>query len=343
MLILGIESSCDETGAAIVHNGRIVIANALASQADVHARYGGVVPEVAARQQVLAIVPVIETALAQAGVTWDAIDAVAATYGPGLAGPLLVGLTAAKTIAMARNIPFLGINHLEAHIYANWLQQPGESFEEPRFPLLALLVSGAHSELIILRDHGQYEMLGHTRDDAAGEAFDKVARLIGLRYPGGPSIQQAASQWPTGKPLPLELPRAWIRGTYDFSFSGVKTAVMHLSRAAESRGESLDTIAVAAAFQESVVDVLATKTVQAARELNVASVVLAGGVAANMPLRERLQRDLALRKIPFRYPPIAWCTDNAAMIAGTAYFHFVKGERSPLSLDVNPQLALPLV
>ena len=342
MLVLGIESSCDETGAALVRDGRFVVANALASQAEVHARYGGVVPEVAARQQLAAILPVVEMALEQSGVGWDAIDAVAATFGPGLAGPLLVGLTAAKTIAFARQIPFIGVNHLEAHIYANWLQDDGAQAHAPRFPLLCLLVSGAHSELIAIRDHGDYRLLGQTRDDAAGEAFDKVARLLGLSYPGGPSIQQAAAEWPPDRTLPITLPRAWMRGTHDFSFSGVKTAVAQLVRHEQENGEDLDVPAVAAAFQESVVDVLATKTVAAARMEHAAEVVLAGGVAANLALRTRLARDLKRLRVPFRYPRIAWCTDNAAMIAGAAYFHLQRGERADLTLDVAPDLALPL-
>jgi N6-L-threonylcarbamoyladenine synthase len=340
MLVLGIESSCDETGAALVRDGRVILANALASQAEVHARYGGVVPEVAARQQLSAIIPVIETALAQAQVGWEAIDAIAATYGPGLAGPLLVGLTAAKTLAFARDLPFIGVNHLEAHIYANWLHTEAHSTQEdPRFPLLSLLVSGAHSELILIRAHGDYELLGQTRDDAAGEAFDKVARLLGLSYPGGPSIQAAAARWPTDQPLPLRLPRAWLKGTHDFSFSGIKTAVAQLVQ--RNQDAPLTVAAIAAAFQEAVVDVLATKTVAAARAVGAAEVALAGGVAANLPLRERLARDLQRASIPFRYPPIALCTDNAAMIAGTAYFHLHNGERSELSLDVTPALALP--
>jgi N6-L-threonylcarbamoyladenine synthase len=341
MLVLGIESSCDETGAALVYDGRKVIANALASQAELHAHYGGVVPEVAARHQLSAVLPVLETALNQASVGWDQIDAVAATYGPGLAGPLLVGLTAAKTIAFGRDLPFIGVNHLEAHIYANWLHSADEPEQPaPQFPLLSLLVSGGHSELLLIRAHGDYQILGQTRDDAAGEAFDKVARLLGLPYPGGPSLQKAAAQWPADKPLPLRLPRAWLRGTYDFSFSGLKTAVVNLVHASRERGEELDVSAIAAAFQESVVDVLVTKTVAVARELKVAEVALAGGVAANAALRQRLARDLARYHIPFRCPAIGWCTDNAAMIGGAAYFHLEHGECSPLTLDVAPALAL---
>src|SRR5437870_1515738 len=255
MLVLGIESSCDETGAALVKDGRYVLSNVVASQIEVHNRYGGVVPEVASRQQLATIIPVIETALDKAACTWEDVDAIAATYGPGLAGSLLVGLTVGKALALARNLPFLGVNHLEAHIYANWLRK-GEvpdaqatvntthttwDYEEgdPVFPLMCLVVSGAHSELVLVRGHGQYELLGRTRDDAAGEAFDKVARILGLSYPGGPAIQKAAQyaqekleqqgKSTTQALNAYRLPRSWLRGTYDFSFSGLKTAVLHLA------------------------------------------------------------------------------------------------------------------
>src|SRR5216684_5935761 len=253
MLILGIESSCDETGAAIIKDGRYLLSNVVASQAEIHDRYGGVVPEVASRQQLATIIPVIETALDQAACSWEDIDAVAATYGPGLAGSLLVGLTVGKAIALAHNLPFLGVNHLEAHIYANWLRGQTKSVSsqemddadweyqkgDPIFPLICLVISGAHSELVLVRGHGQYELLGRTRDDAAGEAFDKVARILGLSYPGGPSVQQAAQRAEEelqhqGKSITqalnmYRLPRSWLRGTYDFSFSGLKTAVLHLA------------------------------------------------------------------------------------------------------------------
>ncbi len=338
MLILGIESSCDETGVALVRDGHEVISNALASQAEVHARFGGVVPEVAARQQLMAFIPVLEVALAQAGVDWNGIDAVAATYGPGLAGPLLVGLTAAKSIAFARGLTFLGVNHLEAHLYANWLHRQGEPHHAPHFPVLSLLVSGAHSELIVIREHGRYALLGQTRDDAAGEAFDKVARMLGLSYPGGPSIQRSAATWPIDQPLPVKVPRAWLRGTNDFSFSGVKTYIANLLR----NPDHPPIAAIAAAFQEAIVDVLATKTVAAAKAIGAAEVVLAGGVAANVALRERLESDLRRLHISLRAPRIEWCTDNAAMIAGAAYYHLRRGESSDLSLDVLPSLALPL-
>ncbi|HEX9057641.1 MAG TPA: tRNA (adenosine(37)-N6)-threonylcarbamoyltransferase complex transferase subunit TsaD [Ktedonobacterales bacterium] len=362
MVILGIESSCDETGAAIVSNGRYIRANVVASQADLHARYGGVVPEVASRHQLEALVPVLETAFADAGVGWADIDAVAATYGPGLAGSLLVGLTGGKALAWARGLPFVGVNHLEAHIYANWLRAAdghapvlGRAEEDdielpgdPAFPILALVVSGAHTELVYIPRHGRYELLGQTRDDAAGEAFDKVGRLLGLGYPGGPAIQRAAATWPVGRDNLYQLPRAWIRGTYDFSFSGLKTAVLRLTEAerAAHGGDAgaLDatTVAgIAAAFQTAVVDVLAAKTVQAARELGVRQVLLAGGVAANVALRTRLKTELSDLRIALSRPAIELCTDNAAMIAAAAYFHLRLGEAHGFDLDVAPGLQLP--
>jgi N6-L-threonylcarbamoyladenine synthase len=372
MRVLAIESSCDETGAAIVEDGRIIHANIVASQASIHERYGGVVPEVASRHQLSALIPVIESALAESGESWDALDAIAATYGPGLAGSLLVGLTGAKALAAARDLPFLGVNHLEAHIYANWLRpvgspplvkRPGDTLaiwpDDPAFPLLALVISGAHTELAHIPRHGQYELLGQTRDDAAGEAFDKVARLLGLGYPGGPAIQQAAAERDDSAPNPYKLPRAWMRGSYDFSFSGLKTAVLEVMQGGRDQsaqpgasryrrigeavgaGEGAASADVAAAFQESVVDVLATKTIRAAEALGVRQVVLAGGVAANLALRERLTRDLARLDVALSFPPVALCTDNAAMIGAAACFHLALGERSGLDLDVRPGLQLP--
>ncbi|MGH2516856.1 MAG: tRNA (adenosine(37)-N6)-threonylcarbamoyltransferase complex transferase subunit TsaD [Ktedonobacterales bacterium] len=374
MRILGIESSCDETGAAIVDDGRTILSNVVASSASIHARYGGVVPEVASRQQLSAIIPVLETALEQARASWESIDGIAVTYGPGLAGSLLVGLTAGKTLSLASSIPFVGVNHLEAHIYANWLRREGEAPatlldipsddelpSDPAFPLLALVISGAHSELVHIPHHGRYELLGQTRDDAAGEAFDKVARVLGLGYPGGPAIERAASSRDTSAHNPYTLPRAWLPGTYDFSFSGLKTAVAQMvegaTGAASAEGasrytrEGQDAAAtggivvpeVAAAFQDAVVDVLATKTVRAATALGVRQVVLAGGVAANLALRVRLTGDLAPHGIALRYPPVALCTDNAAMIAAAGYFHLRLGERSGFDLDVRPNLQLPFV
>ncbi|GHO54919.1 tRNA (adenosine(37)-N6)-threonylcarbamoyltransferase complex transferase subunit TsaD [Ktedonobacter robiniae] len=386
MLVLGIESSCDETGAAIVQDGRYLLSNIVASQIEVHNRYGGVVPEVASRQQLTAIIPVLEAALEQAHCGWDDVDAIAATYGPGLAGSLLVGLTVGKSLALARTKPFVGVNHLEAHIYANWLrqgEQPQAGVEaisegDPAFPLICLVVSGAHSELVLVREHGHYELLGQTRDDAAGEAFDKVARILGLGYPGGPAIQRAAQRVEEElrqqkKSLKQArkaylLPRAWLRGTYDFSFSGLKTAMLHLAEGAtgvapelRSTGQAKqgsryarmgeqaaqagapDVALLASSFQEAIVDVLAVKTRQAAQEYNVKQVVLAGGVAANASLRERLQRELTPLHVRLSYPPIEFCTDNAAMIASAAFFHLSRGERHGLDLDVQPGLSLPFV
>ncbi|HYB01912.1 MAG TPA: tRNA (adenosine(37)-N6)-threonylcarbamoyltransferase complex transferase subunit TsaD [Ktedonobacteraceae bacterium] len=392
MLILGIESSCDETGAAIIKDGRYLLSNIVATQAEIHDRYGGVVPEVASRQQLTTIIPVLEMALDQAGCGWDNIDAVAATHGPGLAGSLLVGLTVGKAVAMAHHLPFLGVNHLEAHIYANWLRGEVEAASQvmldsdweyqegdPIFPLICLVISGAHSELVLVRDHGQYELLGRTRDDAAGEAFDKVARILGLGYPGGPAVQKAAQHAQVeleqqGKSVTqalnaYRLPRSWLRGTYDFSFSGLKTAVLHLAegvvgeqdvqspsasrkagkqvsqytrmgaQAAQKGGVNVDLLA--ASFQEAVVDVLAVKTRLAAQEYHVKQVVLAGGVAANISLRARLERELSSLNIHLKYPPIEFCTDNAAMIASAAFFHLLRGEQHGLDLDVEPGLSLP--
>jgi N6-L-threonylcarbamoyladenine synthase len=385
MLVLGIESSCDETGAALVQDGRYVRSNVVASQIDIHNRYGGVVPEVASRHQLADIIPVVETTLAQASCSWDDIDAIAATYGPGLAGSLLVGLTVGKTLSLARNLPFLGVNHLEAHIYANWLRSgaaPAEpetekyQTEDPLFPLICLVISGAHSEIVLVRDHGDYELLGRTRDDAAGEALDKVSRVLGLGYPGGPAIQKLAQQVeesyvPQSKALKkarntYHLPRAWLRGTYDFSFSGVKTAMLHLAEGAvatpityedgkpssqhtrytrmgeqANQNGELDVALLAASFQESIVDVLAVKTRMAAQHYQVKQVILAGGVAANLSLRDRMAQELQPLGIRLSYPPIAFCTDNAAMIASAAFFHLNLGERHGMDLDVQPGLSLP--
>jgi N6-L-threonylcarbamoyladenine synthase len=388
MLVLGIESSCDETGAAIVRDGRYVLSNVVASQVEIHNRYGGVVPEVASRQQLASIIPVLETALEQAACSWDDLGRVAATYGPGLAGSLLVGLTAGKALALARNLPFLGINHLEAHIYANWLREgtapPAQEEEswryqegDPLFPLICLVVSGAHSELVLVREHGDYELLGRTRDDAAGEAFDKVARILGLGYPGGPAVQKASQQaeqelLQQNKPLNLarnayRLPRAWLRGTYDFSFSGLKTAMLHLAEGATEKSSAHSSVKgegkqvsqytrmgaqasqhglpnvnwLACSFQEAIVDVLAVKTRMAAQEYHVRQVVLAGGVAANARLRARLQQELQPLRVRLRYPAIEFCTDNAAMIASAAFFHVSRGEQQGFGLDVEPGLSLP--
>lgn len=317
--MLAIESSCDETAAAVIEDGRVARSSVVASQVDLHAKYGGVVPEVASRQHLRNIVPVVTEALEAAGCTLDDIEAVAGTRGPGLAGSLLVGYNAAKAIAFGRELPFIGINHLEGHIYANWLVEG----PEPEFPALCLVVSGGHTDLVLMRSHGQYERLGGTRDDAAGEAFDKVGRLLGLPFPGGPHVAKAALE---GGPSKLELPRAWMHGTFDFSFSGLKTAALHVVRDGQYSVPE-----IAWEFQEAVVDVLAGKTTRLAREMGAKNVLVAGGVAANTRLREELQRRCP---VPVRIPPPKFCTDNAAMIGAVAGFRLELGERSPLDEDI---------
>ena len=324
MKILGIETSCDETAAAVVEDGIKILSNEIASQIEIHARYGGIVPEVASRQHILAIIPILEQAMAKAKVSWHDLDGIAVTMGPGLAGSLLVGVSVAKALALAQQLPIIGVNHLEAHIYANWL-----SGDQPLFPLISLIVSGGHSDLVLMRNHLDYVLLGRTRDDAAGEAFDKAARILGLGYPGGPAIEKAAREGIAS----IKLPRAWLKGTNDFSFSGLKTALLRLAE-----GDKVSTVADAAAsFQEAVIDVLVTKTVAIAKEHRVKQILLAGGVAANKPLRRRLRES---SDIPVLVPEPILCTDNAAMVAAGGYFRFQAGKTSGLDLDVVPGLKL---
>jgi N6-L-threonylcarbamoyladenine synthase len=326
--ILGIETSCDETAAAVVEDGRRLLSNVVASQAALHGRYGGVVPEVAARQHLEAILPVIEAALAEARCTWRDVDAIAVTAGPGLVGALLIGVSVAKAIAYARDLPLIAVNHLEAHLYANWIEE-GERGEAPRFPLLGLIVSGGHTDMVVMAGHGELRRIGRTRDDAAGEAFDKAARLLGLGFPGGPAIERAAAG--AAKPS-LRLPRAWLGASDDVSFSGLKTAVLHVVRG--ERGPPPPVPETAAAFQEAVVDVLATKTARAAAREEVCTVLLSGGVAANGPLR----RTLAQRSpVPVLVPSPVLCTDNGAMVAACAFHRFEAG-LAGLDLDVSPNL-----
>ncbi len=322
--ILGIETSCDETAAAIVTDGVEVLSSQVASQVDIHARYGGIVPEVASRQHLLSIIPVIEQAMTQAGASWGELGAVAVTNGPGLAGSLLVGINAAKAISLVQQLPLIGVNHLEGHIYANWLYGL-----TPLFPSLCLIVSGGHTDLVLMKGHGDYVMLGRTRDDAAGEAFDKAARILELGYPGGPAIQQASQ----GGRDNLKLPRAMLKGSHDFSFSGLKTALLRLAE----QGTITSIRDAAASFQQAVVDVLVAKTIAAARQHDVKQVMLAGGVAANTLLRQKLTAECTL---PVLVPPLKLCTDNAAIIASCAFFHFRHGEVSGLELDVLPSLKL---
>ena len=326
MQILAIETSCDETSVAIVQDGRQIISNIIASQVDIHARYGGIVPEVASRQHMLTMVPVASRTLADAGLSFKDIDAIAVTHGPGLAGSLIIGVNFAKSLSLASRLPLVGINHLEGHIYANWLSE-----QQPEMPCLCLIVSGGHSDLILMQDHGNFRKLGNTRDDAAGEAFDKGARILGLSYPGGPAIQATAA----GIITSMTLPRAWLKDSDDFSFSGVKTALLHMVEEKKEISSSWIKEA-AAAFQDAIVDVLVTKTIQAALRLSVKQILLSGGVAANSKLRSRMISDSPL---PVLIPPPILCTDNAAMIGACAYYHITAGQIDNGRLDVVPRLA----
>ena len=327
--ILAIETSCDETAAAVIENGRTLLASTVASQMEIHARYGGVYPEVAARQHILSILPVIEQTLSQAHLALSDINAVAATRGPGLAGSLVVGLNAAKGLALGAGLPLVGVNHLEGHIYSAWVYIDRETpAQEPQFPLMALLVSGGHTELNLMDAHLSYNRLGATLDDAAGEAFDKVARLLGLPYPGGPSVQKAAED---GDPSAFKFPRAWLEGTWNFSFSGLKTAVLKESKKMD--GQRLPVADLAASFQAAVVDVLLNKTLHAAREYNVKEIVVGGGVSANKPLRDAF---LAQSEFPVNIPPLSLCTDNAAMVAAAGYFRYALGHTDGLEIDIMP-------
>jgi N6-L-threonylcarbamoyladenine synthase len=330
--ILGIESSCDETAAAVIQNGREMLSSVIATQIEIHKKYGGVFPEVASRQHVRTIYAIIDQALEQAHLSLADIDAIAVTRGPGLAGSLVVGLNAAKGVALARNLPLIGVNHLEGHIYSAWVY-PADTPNPPpapQFPLLALLVSGGHTELNLITDHLHYRRLGATLDDAAGEAFDKVARLVGLPYPGGPSVQKAAAE---GNPEAFAFPRARLDGTWNFSFSGIKTAVLREVRKIEELNKPIPVNDMAASFQAAAVDALLTKTLKAAREFGVKEIVVAGGVSANKALREAFMNQT---EFPVHIPPLSLCTDNAAMIGAAGYYHYILGQRDPLNLDVNP-------
>jgi N6-L-threonylcarbamoyladenine synthase len=333
-LILGIETSCDETAVAIVKNGREIIANVVASQIESHKRFGGVVPEIASRHHVEQVTLVLEEALQQANIAIEEIDGIAVTEGPGLVGALLIGVNAAKALAFAHGIPLVGVHHIAGHIYANRLVR------EMEFPLLSLVVSGGHTELVYMKEHGHFEVIGETRDDAAGEAYDKVARVLNMPYPGGPHIDRLAHK---GKPE-LELPRAWLEpGSYDFSFSGLKSAVINTVHNAEQRGETIAPETLAASFQASVIDVLVTKTIQAAKEYKVKQVLLAGGVAANKGLRTVLQEEFKeLEAVELVIPPLSLCTDNAAMIAAVGSVLYEKGQRSDLTLNGNPGLEITI-
>jgi N6-L-threonylcarbamoyladenine synthase len=330
-MILGIETSCDETAAAVVENGTMIRSNIVASQIKSHKRFGGVVPEIASRHHVEQITLVCEAALEEAKVTWNEIDAVAVTQGPGLVGALLVGISAAKALAFSKGIPLVAVNHIAGHIYANRL------VADMHFPLVALIVSGGHTELVYMPEHGVYHLIGETRDDAAGEAFDKVARVLGLPYPGGPEIDRLSREAEN----PIEFPRAWLEeGSYDFSFSGLKSAVLNYVHNAEQRGEAINKANVAAGFQESVIEVLVEKTLRAVGEYGAKQLLVAGGVAANLGLREKMTAAAQKHAVELVIPPLKLCTDNAAMIAAAGTINYLKGERADLSLNANPGLQL---
>lgn len=331
--VLAIESSCDETAAAVVRNGREVLSNVISSQIALHTQYGGVVPELASRKHIEKINQVIGAALSEAGMTLPEMTAVAVTYGPGLVGALLVGVAAAKALAYGAGLPLVGVHHIEGHVSANFLEHPDL---EP--PFLCLIVSGGHTHLVIMKDHGEFEIVGRTRDDAAGEAFDKVARAIGLGYPGGPKIDLAARE---GNPHAMEFPRAKIEGCpYDFSFSGLKSAVLNYLNHEKMAGREVNRADLAASFQNAVVEVLVDHTVRAAEEYGIRKVAIAGGVASNSALRVSMAAACGRAGLKLYYPSPIFCTDNAAMIGAAAYYEYKKGVRSGLDLNAVPNLRL---
>ena len=332
MRILAIETSCDETAVAVVEDGRRIRANVIATQL-AHQATGGIIPEVAAREHLRSIDPITDKALRDAGVELTAVDAVAATVGPGLVGCLLVGANYGRGLALAAGLPFIGVNHLEGHVYANWLYDTEDVPPEPELPAVVLVVSGAHSDLVLMEAHRRFRLLGRTIDDAAGEAFDKIARLLGLGFPGGPEIERAAKD---GNPSAYPLPKAWLADRYDFSFSGLKTATLRLVRSLEEKG-TVPVGDVAASFQKAIVDALAEKTARAAAEHGVRSVLLGGGVAANTALRAEIQRRIS---VPLRVPPLRLCTDNGAMVGAAAFYSLRhRGPEMPAGVRSNLPLA----
>lgn len=331
--ILAIESSCDETAAAVVNNGREVLSNVISSQIDLHKLYGGVVPEIASRKHIEKINQVIEEALKEAEVTLSDLDAVAVTYGPGLVGALLVGVAEAKAIAYAAGLPLVGVHHIEGHISANYIEHP-----ELEPPFLCLVASGGHTHLVCVKDYGKYEILGRTRDDAAGEAYDKVARAIGLGYPGGPKIDRIARE---GNPDAVKFPKANIDGAkYDFSFSGLKSAVLNYINGCKMKGENFDPADIAASFQKAVVEVLVEKSMQAAEDYGMHKFAIAGGVASNTALRSAMEQACAMRGIQFYHPSPIYCTDNAAMIGVAGFYEYLAGTRHGWDLNAVPNLKL---
>ncbi len=332
-MILAIESSCDETAAAVVKNGREVLSNVISSQIALHTLYGGVVPEIASRKHIEKINQVIETALLEAGVPLERMDAIAVTYGPGLVGALLVGVSEAKAISFATGIPLVGVHHIEGHICANYIENKDL---EP--PFICLVVSGGHSHLVAVKDYGVYEIIGRTRDDAAGEAFDKVARAIGLGYPGGPKIDKLSRE---GNPEAISFPRAKVQESeYDFSFSGLKSAVLNYLNGCKMKGERVCAADVAASFQKAVIDVLVEHSLHAVKEFGYEKFAIAGGVASNSSLREALAGRCAREGVRFYYPSPVFCTDNAAMIGTAGYYEFIKGVKSGYDLNAVPNLKL---
>lgn len=333
ILILGIETSCDETAAAVIKNGREILSNVIYSQIDLHTLYGGVVPEIASRKHIDKINQVIEEALKQANVKLKDLDAIAVTYGPGLVGALLVGVAEAKAIAFGANLPLVGVHHIEGHICANFLASP-----ELEPPFMCLVVSGGHTHLVNVKDYGEYEILGRTFDDAAGEAFDKVARAIGLGYPGGPKIDKVSCE---GNPEAIHFPRAKVGDTgYDFSFSGLKSAVLNYLNSCEMKGEEINREDVAASFQQAVVDVLVGNSMDAAEKYGAKKFAIAGGVASNKHLRAAFEEACKVRNVEFFLPPPILCTDNAAMIGCAGYYEYIKGVRSGYDLNAVPNLRL---
>ncbi len=331
--ILAIETSCDETAAAVSKNGLNILANVVSSQVDWHRKYGGVVPEIASRKHMEFINPVVEEALKEAGLQLKEIDAIAATYGPGLVGSLLVGLTYAKSLSLALNKPFIGVNHIAGHIYANFISK-----QDIETPVVCLTVSGGHTDLLYFKEYGEYEILGRTKDDAAGEAFDKIARYLGLGYPGGPIIEEKAKN---GKEDAIDFPRPFLdKPNYDFSFSGLKTAVINYIHNKKQKGEKLNINNIAASFQKAVIDILTIKTTKAALNKGVNSVILSGGVAANNRFKEVLEEKLSEHDIPLYYPDHELCTDNAAMISTVAYYQYKKNDFAELDINADPNLKL---
>lgn len=333
VVILAIETSCDETSAAVVKDGRDVLSNIISSQMELHKLYGGVVPEIASRKHIEAVNIVVQQALDEAGMTFENVNAIAVTYGPGLVGALLVGLSTAKALAFSLNKPLIGVHHIEGHIAANYIEH-----KDLKPPFICLVASGGHSHIVHVKDYDSFEIIGKTRDDAAGEAFDKIARVLGLGYPGGPLIDKLSKE---GDCCFVQFPRVTFDDCiYDFSFSGLKTSVINYINRLEQKGDKINTADIAASFQAAVVDVLADKTIKAAKEKKVEIIALAGGVAANTALREEISKRSKKEKIKVIYPPIVLCTDNAAMIGSAAYYKYLKGDFDELDLNAVPNLKL---